>query len=467
MRCARLGKVLEAALALAAGLGLAGAQPAPKGECVDLDHSFQIPQANGKSISHTPALVFTADGKRTLVATADKELIVFDAATRELLKRHRLAEKATDAVSVDRKGRVAAWVLEGGGIAVLDAESGKIIARDDKAGAKWLALDPTGKRLAFSRGGVLEVRLLDDLAREKVHEAVKGEITNVAWSPDGSLVAATAADGMLVVLNVSSGKVEYETKKPGALYALDFHPSGGVIAFGGHERKVYQLDLKTREEKVLSGNQPYWITCLGYSRDGKMIAAGDESCDVWLYKTAEPQKPAFHSKHHVECWLSQVAWSADNETFLFGCRPNSLAGKPALYAPLAQAEAARSGQVRKSRATLLASIEAELKTAKDEKARASLEQVRTALNNEEKLQGGPALANVQQLDYTQVDGPVGQAPALNLGVQQLRSGPQAIDMRSLPKSIQDLLKSHQATHRDAQEKLKASFNVNQWRVQKE
>jgi len=461
-------------LAILFGTVLAAAQPAcaaPKpGAQVDLDDSFQIPKAKGKDskghhLSHTPALVLTADGKRMVTATADKEIIVFDAKTRKLLKRHRLSEKATDAVSVDANGRLAAWVLKGGGIVVVNVETGKTIARDDKAGAKWIALSADGKRLAISRGKVVETRLVkgQKLSVERTHDARKGQITNLAWSHDGALLASTAGDGTFHVVRAASGKPVFQAKKGGALYALDFHPTKQLAVFGGHDKKVYQVDLKTKKEKVISGSQPYWITCLGYSPNGKMVAVGDESCDVWLYDLKKPGKSVFHSKHHVECWLTQVAWSSDNETFLFGCRPNSHTGKPALYTALNYTEAARSPAARKSRKVLLASVEAGLKSSKDKKVRTALEALRKSLNNEEKLHGQGGFGGGLQVNYalTAVNriavSSQGKLPSAGTGLSPAST-------KILPASVQKLLKTHQETQQKARSKLQATFNINQWRV---
>jgi len=429
----------------------AGHQPQAKGPMVDLDHSFQIPQKDGHRLSHAPAMVFTSDGKRMVMATADKEIVVFDAATRKLLRRHRLAEKATDAVSIDRAGRLAAWVLQNGGIVVVDVGSGQIVARDEKAKAKWIAIDPTGQRLAISRGAVLELRRVNDLSVLHRLNGHKKAITNVAWSRDGARVAATAADGRLAVYAAATGRTLYQTKKSAALYALDFHPTRNAIAFGGHDRKIYQVDLTSGKEQVLSGRQPFWITCLGYSPDGAMIAVGDESCDVWLYDVARPGRQVFHSKHHVECWLSQVAWTPDNETFLFGCRPNSHAGRPALYRPLARAEANRRAEVRQTRQQALDAIETELKTARDQTARANLERLRVALNNEEQLAAHDALQGNVAVQVQQ--GGQGGGAAINTSV--------------LSKKLQAVLAAHRTTQRQAEEKLNRKFNVNQWRVRRE
>ena len=120
--------------------GGAGAEAHPP-QCVDLDTSFNIPLGKeNHGVSHTPAVLYTADGKRMLTATADKRLVVFDAKTRKLLFDHKLQDQATDGVTLDRQGKLAAWVLQGGGIVVIDTETGKTLGKDPKASAKWVAL---------------------------------------------------------------------------------------------------------------------------------------------------------------------------------------------------------------------------------------------------------------------------------------------------------------------------------------
>jgi hypothetical protein len=119
-------------------------------------------------------------------------------------------------------------------------------------------------------------------------------------------------------------------KKGGPLYALAFSPDGARLVFGGEQRVIHEVALADGEEREIAAGQPYWITTLGYSPDGKTIVGGDESCDVWAFE-AESGKRLFHSKHHVECWLTTVAFPPSGETFLFGCRPNTHAGTPAIY----------------------------------------------------------------------------------------------------------------------------------------
>lgn len=373
-------------------------EASPPEQPVDLDQSFLLPQQKGGvgasaehgghgSISHTPAVVFTSDGKRMITATSTGEIVTFDAATREVLKRVKVPEGGRDAVSIDSRGRYAAWVLEKGGVIVMNLESGTEIARDEGVQARWIAIDPGGLRIAVSRGKEIEIRQLDSLKLETVLEGHEADVTNLSWSAGGRSLGSTAQDGALLVHNVEKRRVDYRTRKSSALHALAFSPKGDAIAYGGMDQQIYVYDFDRERESLLTKDtvQPYWITCLGFSPDGRRLAVGDESCDIWLYDMASGER-IFHNKHLVECWLGSVAWAPESETFLFGCRPNTHSQRPDVYEELARAEAARDGEVRKSRERLLERIEAELVKATDTATRSALEEYQKALTGEEKVQ---------------------------------------------------------------------------------
>ncbi|MBI4605986.1 MAG: hypothetical protein HY721_28815 [Planctomycetes bacterium] len=462
---------------------LAG-QPPEEGPRVDLESSFRIPEEGGRDVSHTPGVVFSSDGTRMVTVTSSGEVVVFETATRKILQRFQLPEEGTDAVSLDAGGRRVAWVLKRGGVAVLDVASGKQIARDEKLAARRVALSPDGNRLAAAGAG-LEVR---DAGSLELLESVPGhqsEVTNLAWSADGRLLGSTAQDGRLLVFDLAAKAKRYETMRPSPLHAVAFHPRGTRVAYGGQENKVYQYDLEAGREDVVSKQQPFWITCLGYSPDGRKLAVGDESCDIWLYDLGANEM-VFHNKHHVECWLGDVAWAPDNETFLFACRPNSHAGKPALYEVLARAEAARSAEVRRSRDVLGRALAARLVEEKDPEARKALESYQLALAGEEKVEEGPWVSGVsggtgfavaqlmlEPQDAVEVsisalqEGPISftaepdqlvQSASFSLG---LGPAPPALD--KLPPEIQKLAKEHQQALEQEIAKLKSSFSVNPWK----
>lgn len=305
---------------------------------VVLERSFAVTrEGDGPLPSHVPAVVFTPDGERLWVGSATGEVIEFDAATRAVRRRARFSEAAIAAVSIDRQGRVLCW-LGGGALearlleAPVDDGAATLGRVEDVGDARALALSPAGDVAALGRAdGVIEVRRLPDLDVVATLRPHGGAVTGLAFSPDGARLASTGEDGRLVVSSASD-LAELHTETVGEpLYAACWTPDGGALLYGGHARVVDRLDTRSWTRERLLEGQPYFVTTLGVSPDGSRLAIGDESCDVWIYDLASRAR-VFHSKHHVECWLSAVAWAPDSETFLFGCRPNTLAATPALYA---------------------------------------------------------------------------------------------------------------------------------------
>jgi hypothetical protein len=325
-----------------------GAPPAgPARPQVELDGSFQLEQEAGREVSHMPAVVFTPDGKRLVTGTSAGEVIVWDAATRAVKKRMKFADSAILALALI-PDKVLVALLENGALEVIDPASGKVVAAEEKvAAAKTLVLSPDGTHVAIARGSGIEVRALPGLAVEKVvADAHAGEVTNLAVSPDGARLASVGRDGRLRMWSFSTLAPAWKIEGTAPLYAVAFSPDGARVAFGGEERAIDEVPAGGGAPRRVREGQPFWITSLGYSPDGKRIACGDESCDIWLFEAASGAE-IFHGKHHVECWLSSVAWAPDSETFLFGCRPNSLAGKPSVYAANLVAEVAQQADLQK------------------------------------------------------------------------------------------------------------------------
>jgi hypothetical protein len=335
--------LILAALLAAAPSAHADEQKSPQ---VVLEPSFRIPQQEGNQISHVPAVLFTKDGKRVITGTSNGEVIVWETATRRNAARFKFADSPIAALALDPNGKFLVVLLENGALKTVDW-SGKTLAAVEKVeAAKTMRVAPDGETLALARGLRLEVRSIRTLdVQLDLIDAGVGEVTELAFSPDGKRLGCVGRAGVVAVLSYPKLGQERTMKKGQPLYALAFAPDGTRIAYGGDARAVHELTLASGDERVITENQPYWITTLGYSPDGKTLAFGDESCDVWVFDVAS-KKNLFHSKHHVECWLSQVAWAPDNETFLFGCRPNTHAGTPSIYAENERQEVAAFADVQ-------------------------------------------------------------------------------------------------------------------------
>ncbi len=385
-------------------------QPAPPAEKppeVALEPSFSLPQQEGSGVSHVPAVVFTKGGSVLVTGTSQGEVVFWEAATRKLEKKHKFADSPVAALAIDPSAKVLVALLENGALQAIDLESGKTLAAEEKIEGKTLAISPAGDLLAIARGPKVELRKLPSL------EAVKqdgqgegaaarldlgGQVNAIAFSPDGSMIAACTEAGLLRIVGPPQGGplgTVFEATRPGPLYAVAFAPDSTALTYGGHERILYQTDIGAKKDDVIATGQPYFITAAGYSPDGKTIAIGDESCDIWLFDV-RAKKNLFHSKHHVECWLNGVAWAPDNETFLFACRPNTLAATPSLYMPNVYAEAQQCVAVVDARKGLEAACaEMELAYAGNEELRRLRDELQVAMADRVKA-GAAALGYAYQ-----------------------------------------------------------------------
>ena len=99
-------------------------------------------------------------------------------------------------------------------------------------------------------------------------------IWNARWSPDGTRVAASGADGTVSVYEAASGKVLVR-KRPGpsAFNGLAWHPGGKLLAAGGADARIYLFDAESGDRvDTLTGHDDV-VTAVAWSPDGATLAS--------------------------------------------------------------------------------------------------------------------------------------------------------------------------------------------------
>ncbi len=139
--------------------------------------------------------------------------------------------------------------------------------RDPAAALAWLKTYPLdGPNWAEGHEIALEAEALGPSLHILDHPGAM----QIAWSPDGKLIASGGRSGEIRIWDVAAGKVASTIRVPGDVLMIRFAPVGGSIAFA-IANKVYLAPISgTPREVVLHDSA---IQQLAFSADGTQIAS--------------------------------------------------------------------------------------------------------------------------------------------------------------------------------------------------
>jgi serine/threonine protein kinase len=159
-----------------------------------------------------------------------------------------------------------------------------------------VAVSPDGKTLAF--GGTDKVVRRIDLTTGKPQRELTwnqrpldGDVYTLAFSPDGKVLACGTVDGGSIVLwDATTGTQVLAMANPdGRVRQIAFSPDGTLLASAGEDRGVGVVRLwKVNGDLQFTSHTPgVWSAwSVAFSPDGKTLAAGLESGEVWLWDVA-------------------------------------------------------------------------------------------------------------------------------------------------------------------------------------
>jgi WD40 repeat protein len=284
----------------------------------------EIPEVYPATVPIT-ALAFSPDGAEVL-ASGFHELTTWKMVDGSPARRVRgMAERIHDiAYSPDGKwmatasgdpgqfGSVQLWSVE--------PDGGVKLARDllettDSAFA--VAFSPDGTKLAAA-GADRAVRVWD-IANGKEIALIEDHadwIFDLAWSPDGKRLATASRDKTSKVFDVE--KKESIATFPGhaeAIYSVSFTPDGKSVVTGGadHQIRVWNPDEDAKQVRVVGGFGGAIFRLL-IAPDGKtMIACGADKT-VRIFDSFNPKQTL--SGHND--WVYSIALSPDGKTIASG-----------------------------------------------------------------------------------------------------------------------------------------------------
>jgi WD40 repeat protein len=143
-------------------------------------------------------------------------------------------------------------------------------------------------------------------------------MTDATMNPDGTMLATTGTDGVVVLWNWKTGKEKQRLEGHKVhVWRVVFSPDGKTIATGGHNGDVKLWDIESGKcSATLTGHKMY-IKQMAFSRDGRWLATGDYGAGATVIAWNVAKSEQQHK------WLTRsnaysLAFSADSKRLACG-----------------------------------------------------------------------------------------------------------------------------------------------------
>ena len=150
----------------------------------------------------------------------------------------------------------------------------------------------------------------------------KGAVSKMAYSPEGTLLAAAGSLGIWLYDTATYDEIALLTGHTREVYGIAFSPDGSILASASDDRTVRLWDVATGDTlKTLTGHTDF-VYSVAFSPDGSILASGsgDDTIRVWDAATGERLNTLTGHTNHVY----GIAFSPDGETLASGSRDTTI-----------------------------------------------------------------------------------------------------------------------------------------------
>ena len=209
-------------------------------------------------------------------------------------------------VSVSPDGKLLAFVLDGGSVAIARTESSEFrVVGTHQVDPMHVAFNPDGTLVVTGADdGTVNLWSVDGSSALRTFRPHTNSVTSVSFSPDGEYVATASLDGTAQVLRLDGGIVQIFRHNDSVAYT-SWSPYGRQIATASGDGLIRIWDLGERVPRATLRGHRGRVSSVVYSPDGRyLLSAG------WLDRTVRLWDAHEHEQLLLLPDFSSVLWFA-------------------------------------------------------------------------------------------------------------------------------------------------------------
>ncbi|HYF66138.1 MAG TPA: hypothetical protein VD886_25140 [Herpetosiphonaceae bacterium] len=253
-------------------------------------------------------LAFSPDGRQLAVINAD--LTVYDVQTGRELWHLPIGEAGMEHVRWRPDGRQLA--ILSGSVSLVDVEAMTITAtlnerRFNRYLGGAIGYSPDGTLLA-SAGNQDPIAIWDtDMERlQSTLETSSGKRADVAWNPDGTMIATADDHNVVTLWDIAEARIVRQFaistiydkllgRRPhGTLRtwtsSVAFSPDGTLLAAGSSDASAGIWDVATGRHVLALNGQTDYIGSVAFSPDGRQVLTASTDQTLWVWNVEEAYK---------------------------------------------------------------------------------------------------------------------------------------------------------------------------------
>jgi WD40 repeat protein len=284
------------------------------------------------AFSNVSGLAWLPDGRR-VIACSSNEVAIWDVDTGERLAGTEGHSRTVNSLAWFSDGKTLAAGFDANIWNVVTGRLERSMGEPNPGGAfdslQNVMLSPDETLLAYSywhswqRSYVVIRDVLSGDQVRRLNTSEAKQTPELAWSPDGSTIAASAND-TIILFDVETGARKGTLRgHNSSMLSLAYSPDGKTLASASYDKTVMLWNPDEGEQlRILEGHTD-WVYAVAWSPDGTMLASCGRDQTIIIWDPASGDILVQLEEGHEET-IQALAWSPDGKLLASGAQDNRI-----------------------------------------------------------------------------------------------------------------------------------------------